>query len=140
MPDSSNTNEERALPPIHRIKEPPMLYMSTRIRWYTDLGYTVAEIYKYLGVRYQQVRNVLGTAPKRAAREDIPPLVIELYDLETDIEAMEAQALVENMAALRAEDRASRKANNALRRRLARGGAEGDGDEEGADDDEEQAA
>lgn len=108
--------KEWALPPIHRIKEPPMLYMSTRIRWFYSLGYKVGEIHNHLGLRYQQVRNVVTTEPKRAAREDIPPPTYELLDVETDLEAMEAQALVDNMAAQRAEERSLKKKSGAARR------------------------
>lgn len=108
--------KERALPPIHRIKEPQMLYMSTRIRWFYALGYTVGEIHNHLGLRYQQVRNVVTTQPKRASREDVPALDIEVFDVETDLEAMEAQALVDNMAAQRAEERALKKKSGAARR------------------------
>lgn len=115
----------RRLPPIHRIKEPLMRHASTRIRWFSALGYTNAEIHKHLGVRYQQVRNVLTTTPKRMAREDVPPLEFSVMDVETDLEAMESQALVDNMAAQRAEDRAARK--RARRRQ--------DIDEEGEADD-----
>lgn len=117
--------KQRALPPIHRIVEPSMHHMSTRIRWFSALGYTNAEIHKHLGVRYQQVRNVLTTTPKRMAREDVPPLEFSVMDVETDLEAMESQALVDNMAAQRAEDRAARK--RARRRQ--------DIDEEGEADD-----
>jgi DNA-binding transcriptional MerR regulator len=109
---------ERALPPIHRIKEPPMHHMSTRIRWFKALGYEVKEISAYLGVRYQQVRNVVTTTPKRMAREDLPAITIELLDMETDLELMESQALMENMAVQRAQDRKAKKATNAARRAL----------------------
>lgn len=111
-------SEENRLPPIHRIKEPPMRHASTRIRWYRGLGYEVKEIASYLGVRYQQVRNVVTTEPKRAAREDLPAFVIELLDLETDLEAMENQALMTEMAAQRAQDRQAKKATNRARRAL----------------------
>lgn len=114
-----------SLPPIHRIKEPPMHHMSTRIRWYRALGYEVKEISAYLGVRYQQVRNVVTTQPKRMAREDLPALTVELLDLETDLEAMEAQALQMNMAAQRNQDRQARKETNKARRRLKAQEAEG---------------
>ena len=117
MTDSVEQGAPSTLPPIHRIKEPPMHHMSTRIRWYKGLGYEVKEISAYLGVRYQQVRNVVTTEPKRAAREDLPAYVIELLDLETDLEAMESQALTNEMAAQRAQDRQARKAINAKRRR-----------------------
>lgn len=115
---SDEVQPERALPPIHRIREPAMHHMSTRIRWFKALGYEVKEIAAFLGVRYQQVRNVVTTQPKRMAREDLPALTIELLDLETDLEAMEAQALQMNMAAQRAQDRSARKETNKARREL----------------------
>jgi hypothetical protein len=105
------SDEPRNLPPIHRVKEPKMVHTSTRIRWFAALGYEKGEIHRHLGVRYQQVRNVLTTSPKRMAREDLPPLKFEVFDVETDLEAMEAQALVDNMAAQRLQDREARKAS-----------------------------
>lgn len=101
--DTSNEAKEdvRGLPPIGRIKEPEMFHMSTRIRWYAGLGYTVGEIHKRLGVRYQQVRNVLTTTPKRAAREDLPPFIIEVMALDDDFEAMDKHFLEQEMAAQR---------------------------------------
>lgn len=121
------------LPPIHRVREPKMHHMSTRIRWYKGLGYEVKEIASYLGVRYQQVRNVVTTEPKRAAREDLPAFVIELLDLETDLEAMEAQALTVEMAAQRAQDRQAKKATNRARRALRTAGDPLEGAEYDAD-------
>lgn len=100
---------EPSLPPISHIKPPEMRHTSTKIRWYLGLGYTVKEVSVFLGVRYQQVRNVGITAPKRAAREDVPPLKIETWEVDDDLEAMEAHALEEQMAAQRDQDRAARK-------------------------------
>ena len=116
---SDETQPERALPPIHRIREPAMHHMSTRIRWFKALGYEVKEIAAFLGVRYQQVRNVVTTQPKRMAREDLPALTIEVLELETDLEAMETQALTQQMAAQRAQDRQTRKDTNKKRRAQA---------------------
>lgn len=124
--------EERNLPPIHRIKEPRMQHMSTRIRWFYGMGYKIGEIHKHLGVRYQQVRNVVTTEPKRAMREDVPAFVLEVLDLDTDLELMEQQALVDQMAAQRAEDRAERKRVN-RRRREAREAGEDREDREDQD-------
>lgn len=90
---------ERVLPPIHRIREPKMQHASTRIRWYLALGYTPLEISKGLGIRYQQVRNVRDQQPKRATREDIPDTHYETWPIDDDVDAMGAQALMENMAA-----------------------------------------
>lgn len=100
--------EGPALPPIHHIKEPPMQHTSTRIRWYHSLGYKPAEIQKRLGVLYQQVRNVITTIPKRAAREDLPPPVIELMELDDDLEAMDKHHMELQMAAQRDQDRKNR--------------------------------
>ena len=97
------------LPPIHHIKQHKMQHMSTKIRWFCGLGYTVKEVSSFLGVRYQQVRNVATTTPKRAAREDVPPFIIETFDVEDDLEAMEAHALEVEMAAQREQDRKARK-------------------------------
>jgi hypothetical protein len=114
--DDTPSSDERNLPPIHRIKEPPMKHMSTRIRWYRALGYKVGEISNALGVRYQQVRNVSVTEPKRAAREDIPPLTIELLQLDDDHEAMDKHHLEAEMRAQRSEHMAERRATNRDRR------------------------
>jgi hypothetical protein len=100
---------ELNLPPIAHIKPPDMKHTSTKIRWYLGLGYTVKEVSGFLGVRYQQVRNVGVGTPKRAAREDVPPFVIECWEVDDDLEAMEAHALEEQMAAQRQQDREARK-------------------------------
>lgn len=93
-----------SLPPIHMVKLPAgMRVMSTKIRWLAALGYPRAEIQKQLGLRYQQVRNVLHNLPKRAAREDLPPLVIELYDPVDDIQAIMDSELEKSMQVVRKE-------------------------------------
>jgi hypothetical protein len=93
-----------SLPPIHMVKMPAtMRVMSTKIRWLAALGYPRAEIQKQLGLRYQQVRNVLHNLPKRAAREDLPPLVIELYDPVDDIQAIMDSELEKSMKVVRKE-------------------------------------
>jgi predicted transcriptional regulator len=118
LADKKDGGEDtRNLPPIHRIKEPAMKHMSTRIRWYHKLGYTVGEIHNGLGVRYQQVRNVVTTEPKRAAREDLPPLKIELLELDDDHEAMDKHHLEAEMRAQRAEHLSDRRATNRARRK-----------------------
>lgn len=95
----------KALPPIGHVVEPAMHHMSTRIRWYYALGYSVKEIAGKTGARYQQVRNVVTTEPKRAAREDLPDLTFELAPIEDVFEAMEHQALLDNMGAQRSQAR-----------------------------------
>lgn len=85
-----------------------MQHLSTRIRWYFALGYKPAEIQKRTGVLYQQVRNVITTKPKRAAREDLPPLVVEVVEVDDDLEAMDKHFLEQEMAAQRISDRKQR--------------------------------
>ena len=123
----------RALPPIHHVLEPPMQHMSTRIRWYHALGYKAVEIQKRTGVLYQQVRNVIHTQPKRAAREDLPPLVIELVELDDDLEAMDKHHFGLQMAAQRDQDRraAARARSGAGRKRpVTPSSGAGDGEKE----------
>lgn len=120
--------EQRQLPPISHVKPPDMKHMSTKIRWWLGLGYEVREVANYLGVRYQQVRNVGTTEPKRAAREDVPPYVIELWEVDDDLEAMDKHALEQEMAAQRAEDRKKRSKRN--------GGHPTDTDEDDGDTDD----
>lgn len=93
----------RVLPPIHRVKMPHVKQRATLIRWYAALGYPTKEIATHLQVRYQQVRNVLVTQPKRAAREDMPPLTIETYDLVDDIQAIMDAELDRSLAGIRAD-------------------------------------
>ena len=102
----------RALPPITHVKPPDMKHTSTKIRWWLGLGYEVREVANLLGVRYQQVRNVGTTEPKRAAREDVPPFIIELFDLDDDLEAMDKHAMEQQMAAIRNERRLEQKRRN----------------------------
>lgn len=131
MPDTDDeeaakATPARALPPIHRVKEPYMQHASTRIRWYQALGYTPLEIHKGLGIRYQQVRNVLNTEPKRATREDLPSLEIETWELDDDADAMASHALDVEMAAQRLEDLKKRaSANRAAIRARKKGGEPG---------------
>lgn len=102
----------QALPPITHIKPPAMKHLSTKIRWYLGLGYTVTEVKDLLGVRYQQVRNVGTVEPKRAAREDVPPLIVEVWEVDDDLEAMDKHALEQEMAAQRSQDREARRNRN----------------------------
>ena len=113
--EKQDTEEYR--PPLARLKMPDMQHASTKIRWLVALGYPPKEIAPFLGVRYQMVRNVMNTEPKRAAREDLPPLDVEVLDIETDLEAMERQALEQEMAAQRAEARGAQRATNRARRK-----------------------
>lgn len=76
------------LPPLHRIKIPDTTTASARIRWLWEVGYEVKEISKGLGIRYQQVRNIITTQPKRAAREDLPPLDLVMLDMEDVVDTL----------------------------------------------------
>jgi hypothetical protein len=81
-----------------------MQHTSTKIRWYLGLGYEVREVAKFLGVKYQQVRNVGVTEPKRAAREDVPPYEITLYDLGDEVDALLDAELERSLMAGRNQD------------------------------------
>lgn len=122
--DNEDEDEEaldkRGLPPIARIKMPEGAKItSTKIRWLAGVGYEPKEIAPYLGVRYQQVRNVLTNPPKRASREDVPPLVVERLSVcDDDLENMDRHFFELEMQAHRAESRKTQRATNAARRKL----------------------
>lgn len=88
---ADGTLVEGHLPPINDILIPSTTTKSALIRWLFALGYQVKEIYPFLGVKYQMVRNITTNVPKRAAREDLPPLEVS-YRPETDVldDAMDA--------------------------------------------------
>lgn len=65
------------LPPIDKIILPSTATKSALIKWLHALGYEVKEIYAFLGVKYQMVRNIVTNQPKRAAREDLPKLEVQ---------------------------------------------------------------
>jgi hypothetical protein len=73
--------EGKYLPPIYRLKLPTTNNKSTLIRWLYHVGYEVKDISKGLNIRYQQVRNIVKTIPKRAAREDMPADGIEVQEI-----------------------------------------------------------
>lgn len=73
-----------ALPPIGDILIPKTTTKSALIRWLYALGYSVREIYGFLGCKYQMVRNIVTTIPKRAAREDLPAMEV-MYRPEKDM-------------------------------------------------------
>jgi hypothetical protein len=104
------------LPPIEDIVPPEVAIKTTLIRWYRALGYEVKEISRYMGIRYQQVRNVTTNMPKRAAREDLPPLEIVLRDTPDIIQAALDGALDQSLLA----DRKGRKAEEKAQRRADR--------------------
>lgn len=118
--------DKRGLPPIHRIYLPPeMKVISTKIRWLSGIGYIPREIAPYLGVRYQQVRNVLSNPPKRAAREDLPELTVRVLEITDDnLELMDEHAMRQQLSASRKTHRDEQKATNKLRRQNERRAAE----------------
>lgn len=85
------------LPPINLIVVPSTLTKSATIRWLNALGYEVKEIYQFLGIRYQMVRNIINTIPKRAAREDLPPLQVRYKPEQDPIEGGLDAALDESL-------------------------------------------
>ena len=105
---NSTPPDPSKLPPIERVIQPKMQHTSTKIRWYLGLGYEVGEVARYMGVRYQQVRNVGVTDPKRAAREDVPPYEIELHPLPDDIDSIMDAELERSLAAGRLQDKAEK--------------------------------
>lgn len=76
------------LPPIYRLKMPKTTTKSALIRWLWALGYDVKTISGGLDIRYQQVRNIITTQPKRAAREDMPELEVEVLPVEDVVDAL----------------------------------------------------
>lgn len=102
------------LPAIHRIVMPNTTTQSAKIRWLHLLGYATKDIAAALGIRYQQARNIITTEPKRAAREDIPPLEIQLADIEDIVDLLLGQELDRTFA----EERRTRK-RDAKRQRNA---------------------
>lgn len=100
-----------ALPPIETVVPPKTQTKTALIRWYRAVGYEVAEIARYMNVRYQQVRNVTTNLPKRAAREDLPPLVVEQREVSDLFEAAMDGALEQSLLAGRKERKAEEKAD-----------------------------
>jgi hypothetical protein len=102
------------LPPIHRLKMPQTQTQTAKVRWLHGLGYEVKEISNGLNVRYQQVRNMVTTIPKRAAREDLPPFKIELLEMEDVVEMLLGEELerthIEANKASKRQARAERRA------------------------------
>lgn len=96
-----------SLPEIGAIEIPPVKVMSTKIRWLAAMGYKPADISRYLMVRYQQVRNVITTQPKRAAREDLPELKLVLKEPVDDIQAIMDAELEKSLRAGRKIHRAN---------------------------------
>lgn len=109
---ASRLVKDQYLPPLHRIKMPKTTTSSARIRWLWALGYPVKDISKGLGIRYQQVRNIINTEPKRATREDMPPLKIELIEVEDIVDTFLGSELERTFQADRKQR--SRKGKRAL--------------------------
>lgn len=97
------------LPPINRIKIPSTSTKSATVRWLVQLGYSVGDISNHLGIRYQMVRNIKVTEPKRAAREDMPPLVVEYLPETDEIQDALDGALEADMVAARKERKKAEK-------------------------------
>lgn len=55
--------------PIDEVKE-QFQTKSAAIRWFINQGYSVRDISKHLGLRYQHVRNVATSTLKRGPNED----------------------------------------------------------------------
>jgi hypothetical protein len=103
-------------PPIEKIEMPKCVTKSALIRWLIWMGYEVAEVARYLGIKYQMVRNIKTTVPKRAAREDLPPPIIYLKQ-EVDVFAQGMDgALDESLM----QERRERKAAEKMQRRADR--------------------
>lgn len=111
----SRLGDDKYLPPIHRIKLPETKTQSCLIRWLFGVGYKVKDISNGLNIRYQQVRNIVTTEPKRAAREDLPPLTIELADIEDVVDTLLGDELERTHLAARKNER---KETNKKRRAL----------------------
>lgn len=103
------------LPPINRIKLPQTTTQTALVRWLFALGYPVKEIHKGLNIRYQQVRNMVTTIPKRAAREDLPELKIELAEVEDIVDML----LGDELERTHLQDRKERKKAEKARLRAA---------------------
>jgi hypothetical protein len=101
--------EEKRLPPIADIVVPKTATKSAMIRWLCAMGYSVKEISASTGIVYQMVRNISLSQPKRAAREDLPPLVIEYREQEDLITAAMDGALDAAMASQRKERKKAEK-------------------------------
>lgn len=131
MTDEARAEDDRLtgrdgqyLPPLHRIKFPETRTQSCLIRWLFGVGYRVKDISKGLNVRYQQVRNIVTTQPKRAAREDLPPLNIELADIEDVVDTLLGDELERTHLEARKQEKRDEKARKRAARELEPAGAE----------------
>jgi hypothetical protein len=115
----------KALPPIADIIVPKTATKSAMIRWLVAMGYSILDIHHWSGIQYQMVRNIAKSVPKRAAREDLPPLKLEYRQDGDLIDAAMDGALEASLL----EERKARKKEEAAARRADRA-AFPDGDEE----------
>ena len=97
------------LPYIHRVALPKTTTQSALIRWLWALGYPVKDISKGLDIRYQQVRNIINTQPKRATREDMPPLEIRLLEMEDAVDMLLDMELERTFLEERKQDKKSKR-------------------------------
>jgi hypothetical protein len=132
--EALTSREGKYLPPIHRIKMPVTRTQTARIRWLYELGYKVKDISNGLNVRYQQVRNMVTTIPKRAAREDLPELKIELVEMEDVVDMLLGDELERTHLEDRKQQEKAEKARQRKARQLEPVGAELD-DEDYREDD-----
>ena len=107
MPDGSRV--QGSLPLLKDIVIPPAKTKSHTIRWLWAVGYTVQQISNGIGIKYQMVRNIAYSEPKRAAREDLGSLDIRLKkEVDLDDEDFIIQTAIDG--ALEASLMAGRKA------------------------------
>ena len=102
----SRLDKNKSLPPLHRLQLPKTRTKSALIRWLWLLGYEVRVISRGLNIRYQQVRNIVTTEPKRAAREDLPPLEITLSDVGDFVDMLLDEQLERDFAEARQREEA----------------------------------
>lgn len=95
------------LPHIARLELPHTTTQTALVRWLWELGYQVRDISRGTGIRYQQVRNMVTTVPKRASREDLPPLKLVLRGPVDDVDAIMDEALDRSIRAGRSKNKAA---------------------------------
>lgn len=110
--------EGQYLPPLHRIKMPETKTASAKIRWLNRQGYRTKDIAKGLNIRYQQVRNIITTQPKRAMREDLPPDGIELAPMEDIVDQLLGDELERTHLEARKEEKREQRAKARHQREL----------------------
>jgi len=136
----SRLDKETYLPPIARLKMPKFATATAKVKWLWELGYEVKEISRGIPMKYQQVRNMVVNQPKRAHREDLPPLVVEIMDPVDDIQAILDAELDRSLMAGRKDRAKTRAANQFLGPEALRGqsGPEAEDEEDWVDEITEQ--